>query len=71
MYKIHLHSFHAFIYINIHLHMRSLSQTFTINRTAGNRGGYLLNSSQPLPPASQTLRHWLGDYCREFTSAHS
>ena len=26
-------------------------------RTAGKGGGYLLNSSLPLPPASQTLRH--------------
>ena len=32
-----------------------LSQTLTIHWTAGEGGGYLLNSSQPLPPASQTL----------------
>ena len=29
------------------------------------------NASLPLPPASQTLRHQPGDYCRELTSAHS
>ena len=28
------------------------------------RGGYLFNSSLPLPPASQTLRYQPGDYCR-------
>ena len=35
------------------------------------RGGYLFNSSLPLLPASQTLRHQPGNYCRELTSAHS
>ena len=34
-----------------------LSRTFTIHRTAGEGGGYLFNSSLPLPPASRTLRH--------------
>ena len=34
-----------------------LSRTFTIHGTAGKGGGYLFNSSLPLPPASQTLRH--------------
>ena len=33
--------------------------------------GYLFNFSLPLPPASQTLRHQAGDYCRQLTSAHS
>ena len=32
-------------------------RTFTIQRPAGEGGGYLFNSSLPLPPASQTLRH--------------
>ena len=41
------------------------------SRAAGEGGGYLCNSSLPLPPASQTLRHQLGAYCRELTSAHS
>ena len=34
-------------------------------------GGYFFNPSLPLPPASQTLRHWPGDCCWELTSAHS
>ena len=34
-----------------------LSRTFTIHGTAGEGGGYLFNSSLPLPPASQTLRY--------------
>ena len=34
-----------------------LSQTFTIQKTAGEGGGYLFNSSLPLTPASQTLRY--------------
>ena len=48
-----------------------LSRTFTIHRTAGEGGGYLFNSSLPLPPASRALRHWPGDCCGELTSAHS
>ena len=34
-----------------------LSRTFTNHRTAGEGGGHFINSSLPLPPASQTLRH--------------
>ena len=34
-----------------------LSRTFTNHRTAGEGGGHFFNSSLPLPPASQTLRH--------------
>ena len=30
---------------------------FTNHRTAEEGGGYFFNSSLPLPPASQTLRH--------------
>ena len=48
-----------------------LSRTFTFHGTAGEGGGFLFNSSLPLPPASQALRHQPGDYCRELTSAHS
>ena len=40
-------------------------------RTAGEEGGHFFNSSLPLLPASQTLRHQPGDYCRELTSAHN
>ena len=37
--------------------MGFLSQTLTIERTAGKGGRYLFNSSLPLPPASETFRH--------------
>ena len=47
------------------------SRTFTIHRTAAEGGRFFFNSSLPLPPASQTLRRWPGDYCRELTSAYS
>ena len=33
-------------------------------------GGHFFNSSLPIPPTSQRLRHQLGNYCREFISAH-
>ena len=48
-----------------------LSQTFMIHRATREGGGYLFNSFLSVPPASQTLRHQQGDYCRELTSAHS
>ena len=50
-----------------------LSRTPMIHRTAGEAGGYLylFSSSLSLPPASQTLRHYPGDYRRELTSARS
>ena len=48
-----------------------LSRTFTNHRTTGEGEGYFINSSLPLPPTSQTLRHYPGNYCRELTSAHS
>ena len=48
-----------------------VSRTFTNYRTAREGGGHSISSSLPLPPASQTLRHQPGDYCRELTSAHS
>ena len=34
-----------------------LSRTFTNHRTTGEGGGHFINSSLPLPPASQTLKH--------------
>ena len=46
-----------------------LSRPFTNHRTAGEGGGHFFNSSLPLPPVSQTLRHQAGNYCRELTSA--
>ena len=37
----------------------------------GEGRGYFFNSSLPPPSASQTVRHQLGDYDRELTSAYS
>ena len=34
-----------------------LSRTFTNHRTAREGGGHFFNSSLPLPPTSQTIRH--------------
>ena len=48
-----------------------VSQTFMNHRTARKGGGHSINSSLPLPTASQTLRHQQGDYCRELTSENS
>ena len=48
-----------------------LSRTFMIHRTARKWKGYFFKSSLPLPPASQTLSHYPGDYCREVTSGDS
>ena len=52
-------------------HLGILSQPFTNHRTAGEEGGHFFNSSLPLPPTLQTLRHQPDDYCRELTYAHS
>ena len=41
----------------IFFYLGFLSRTFTIHGTAGEGEGYLFNSSLPLPPASQILRH--------------
>ena len=46
-----------FLFFFFFFYLGFLSRTFTIHGTAGEGGGYLLNSSLPLPPASQTLRH--------------
>ena len=64
-FSMKIKSFFFFFYLGF------LSRTFTIHGTAGKGGGYLFNSSLPLPLASQTLRHYPGDYSRELTSAHS
>ena len=53
------------------LYLRFLLRTFTIHRAEGEGGGYLFNSSLPLPSTSQTLRCQLGDCRRELTSTHS
>ena len=48
-----------------------LSRTFIIHRTAGEGGVYFFNSSPPVLPVSQTLRHYPCDYCRVLTVAQS
>ena len=40
------------------------------SRTTGLQGKEESISSLPLPHASQTFRHYPGDYCRDLTSAH-
>ena len=47
------------IFLGFFLFLGLLSRTVTIRKTAGEGGGYLFNSSLPLPPASQTLNHWV------------
>ena len=47
-----IHSTQFFSYLDF------LWRTFTNDRTAGEGGGYLFNSSLPLPPASQTYISW-------------
>ena len=57
--------------LSFFFYLSFVSRTFTNHWTAREGGGHSINSSLPLPPASQTLRHQPGDYCRELTSAHS
>ena len=66
-----LNTYQRYIYIYIFFYLGFLPRPFTNHRTAREGGGYSFNSSLPLPPASQTLRHSPGDYCRELTSARS
>ena len=55
---------------NIFFYRGFFSRPFMNHRTAGEAGVDFFNSSLPLPPASQALRHELGDFYRELTSAH-
>ena len=48
-----------------------VSQILTIDRTVGEGGGYLFNSSLPLPPGLQTIIHWPDVYWIKLTSVHS
>ena len=48
-----------------------LSQILTNDRTVGEGGGYLFNSSLPLPPGLQTIIHWPDLYWIKLTSVHS
>ena len=59
IYKAYFHR--PIIVLCIHSHvfffyLGFLSCTFTIYRTAGEEEGYLFNTCQQLPPASQALR---------------
>ena len=56
---------------NFFFYLGFLSRPLTNHRTAGEGGGHFINSSLPLPPASQTLRHQPDNYRRELASAHS
>ena len=55
----------------IFFYLGFLSQTSTNHRTVREGRGHFFKSSLPLSPASQTLRHQPGNYCRELTSTHS
>ena len=57
--------------VNVFLYLGFLSRTFRNHRTSEEGGGRYFESSLPLSPASQTLRHQPGDYCGKLTSAHS
>ena len=46
-----------FLFLFIYFYLGFLSRTVTIHRTAGEGGGYFFESSLPLSPASQILRH--------------
>ena len=75
-YFYHHYQYHYYNYISIHHHyfffyLSFLSRTFINHRTVGEGGGNFFISSRLFPPASQTLGHQPGDYCRELTSAHS
>ena len=59
----------SFAWEKIFFYLDFLSGTFTIHRKPEKGGGYLFNSSLPLPPASQTLRQQPVGFCRELTSA--
>ena len=67
-YWLYYFYFILFIYF---FYLGFLSRTFMNHRTTGEGGGHFFISSLPLPPASQTLRYWPSDYCRELISAHS
>ena len=64
-----VNQFNQSMEISFFFYLHFLLQPFTNQRTAGEGRGHLFNSSLPLPPASQTLRHQSGDYCRELTPA--
>ena len=63
-----------FLFVSLFACLFSSGFFFTnimIQRASGEGGGYFYNSSLPLRPALQTLRHQPGYCCRDLTSAHS
>ena len=58
-------------YIFFNIYLGFLLRTFTNHQTTGEGGGHVFNSSLPLPPNSQTIRHQQGNYFRQLTSTHS
>ena len=59
------------LFVFFFFYLAFASRIFTIHRTAGEGGGYLLIFILPISSASQALRHYLDYCCRELTSAHS
>ena len=57
--------------LNFLFYLGFVSRTLTNHRTAREGGGYFINSFLQLPPALQTLRQKLGNYCRELISTNS
>ena len=62
--------FYNFFFLSIWVSFTNIHKALDRRGRDGGRG-HFFNSSLPLQPASQTLRHQLGDYCTELTSAHS
>ena len=54
---IYLYILYIYIIPYIYLYLGFLLRIFTNHRTAGEERGHFFNSSLPLLPASQTLRH--------------
>ena len=63
-------NFYIYQLVIFFFYLGLLSRPFTNHRNTGEAEGHVFNSSLPLPPASQTLRHQPGNYCREFTNAY-
>ena len=61
-------SYKVVIRVFFHKHSRFVGQQ---GIGGGGGRGYFFTFSLQVPPASQTLIHQPGDYCREFISPHS
>ena len=65
-----INQFNQSMEISFFFHLDFLSQPFTNHKTAGEGEGHFFSPSLPLPPASQTLRHQPGDYCKELIDSN-